>query len=205
MRLARARLRVGRPVRATAGASALRAEVPWRGSPARGRLSRRSPSHRRGPTLLRRRALHARSSTCSPSRRAWAARCPWRLRCSAPTKRARPAHPQPCWHHGGMPMARSVVLAKPWVGVRWRDLCGAEERRAGEAARAVGDASATHCLSSERSGAASAAYAAARGRVCVAALDARAPQGSRRAAPTAASRATPHTHPRLCSLSRQEA
>jgi len=122
----RARLRMGRPVRAPAVASTLRAEVP---------CAARAP--RAAPPL----GLAWPVSTCG--------RClcsdldmlavapPLRRRRDAPwvaallgAVHARPS--LPTLSLAGTTVARlrvaSVSRAKPWVGVRWRDLCGAEER-----------------------------------------------------------------------------
>ena len=135
---ASAKARVGRPVHAPA--------APGPSGP--GRLARaRAPKGGSGPrprmagTLLRN-APSARSSTSSPSRRLGAARyhLGW-LRCSAPSMRAlaRPfaalrARSAACrWK-------ASVPQAKPWVSVRWRDLCGAEERSESVAAPRSGAA-----------------------------------------------------------------
>jgi len=93
-------------------------------------------------TLLTQRAYARSSNSTRPTRRLWAAGNP-----------RRPALLGACHSHqdlrtrslAGTTVAcrwnTSVVPAKPWVGVRWRDLCGAEERKTRGRAR-----SALRCL-----------------------------------------------------------
>ena len=142
----RARLRVGRPVRAPAGASARWAEVPCAARPPRAApdLALARPASICGrclrseldilavaPPLGRRRdapwqaallgAVHARTGLPTRS--------------LAGTTAARRRH---AW----------VMPAKPWAGVRWRDLCGAEERRSrGRARSALRDLTRRDCSS----------------------------------------------------------
>src|SRR5687768_10918621 len=64
-------------------------------------------------------------------------------------------------------------------------LCGAEERRAGRVARRLEATRRPYIVRAPSAAALRSSVAPARGRVCVAALAARAPQGSRPAGPTA--------------------
>src|SRR5262245_25189881 len=95
-----------------------------------------APRPRADATLLAQRRC-ARSSTCSPSRRARARRDAPQRAALLGADQARPGPPTRSL--AGTTDARhrhaEVVLAKPWVGVRWRDLCGAEERRVARVAR----------------------------------------------------------------------
>jgi len=81
-------------------------------------------------------------------------------------------------------------------------LRGAEERRGARVARRPEATRRPHTVRAPSAAALRSSVAPARGRVCVAALAARAPQGSRSEAEAAASGATPHTHPRLRTLER---
>ena len=130
-----ARLRAGRPVRAPADASALRAEVPCAARPPRAAppLGLAWPARRCASCLCSDLDMLA---VAPPLRRQRDA--PWRAallsvvhaRTGLPTRILAITTVVCRWR-------ASVVPAKPWVGVRWRDLCGAEERRTRGRARSA--------------------------------------------------------------------
>jgi len=241
----RARPRVGRPVRAPAGARPV-GPGPLRCSPPEGGSG---PRPRMAGTLLTQRA-YARSSTSSPSRRPVAARCPSEG-CAARRRPCAhwPAHPQPCEHHRGVPAELLGAAGKAVGGCAVARLM---RRRGGEqghkrsggslvpcerpgrtarcglqgqdswprAQRATCPDSSRLFEHSERSErrefrdgprvrcSAPRTQNSPCGLFCAwrtpLRLQAQRPQGSRRAASTAASRATPHTQLRLCALSRSQ-
>ena len=128
-----ARPQVGRPVRAPAGARPV-GPGSLRCSPTKGGSG---PRPRAGSIDLRSLlALGARH----PRRRAALGRrdAPWRAallgavhaRTGLPTRGLAGTTVACRWN-------TSVVPAKSWVGVRWRDLCGAEERRSRGRARSA--------------------------------------------------------------------
>ena len=135
VRVEQARLRVGRPARATAGASALRAEGPC-AARRQGRL-RPSPSHGRHAAAQR---AYARSSTCSPSRRACARRD---APCRAALLGAVQAPPDlPTRSLASMTAAcpdsnTSVHRQSRGRVCAGSDICGAEERKARGRARSA--------------------------------------------------------------------
>jgi hypothetical protein len=186
-----ARPRVGSPVRAPAGALALRAKVPCAA-----RLSKAAPDLALawpGRCCAARLCSELDILAVAPS---WGGAMPLEsLRCSAPSTREQSclpaALPAPSGHADGAP--RWWLQSRGWVCVG-SDICGAEERRAGGRARQRATCSDSSRLSerSERS-----ERSEFRDGPCD-----RVPQGTRSEAQGCRIRAPAHTHPRLCPLNR---